>query len=143
MKDTRMVSHEGIVITANGNSNCVQVKIISTSACAACHAKETCMAADMKEKIIDATPLEPLKPGDAVIIKMEEKLGRIALFYGFFLPFVILATILFSLPALGFSENVAGLTAIGSLAPYYLALYICRKKIGKNFVFTAEIKNTM
>jgi len=138
-----MVSHEGIVITANGNSNCVQVKIISTSACAACHAKETCMAADMKEKIIDATPLEPLKPGDAVIIKMEEKLGRIALFYGFILPFVILATILFSLPALGFSENVAGLTAIGSLAPYYLALYICRKKLGKNFVFTAEIKNTM
>lgn len=138
MNDTRMVSHEGMVVNANGNANCVQVKIISTSACAGCHARGACSAADKQEKIIIATPLEPLKQGDTVIIKMEEKMGWIALFYGFFLPFLILAAILFTLPALGFSETVAGLSAIACLVPYYLLLHTFRKKIEKDFVFTAE-----
>lgn len=143
MTDTRRVSHEGIVIGTDDNANCVQVKIVSISACAGCHARGACTAADTQEKIIDATPSEPLKQGDTVIVKMEEKLGWIALFYGFFLPFVILAAILFTLPVLGFSETIAGLSAIGSLIPYYLLLYTFRKKIEKKFVFTAEKIDTI
>ncbi|HLP44524.1 MAG TPA: SoxR reducing system RseC family protein [Candidatus Kapabacteria bacterium] len=138
MSNTHMVSHEGIVVNANGNANCVQVKIISLPACAGCQARKTCMAANMKEKIIDATPLEPLKPGDTVLVKMKEKLGWIALFYAFFLPLLILVGLLFTLPSLGFSETLAGLAALGSLAPYYVVIYVFRKKIEKVFVFTAE-----
>lgn len=140
MTDINVISHEGIVISVGAKR--VQVKIISMSACATCHARKCCMAADMSEKMIDAIPLEPLKQGDSVIIKMKEKLGWIALFYGYILPFLILAAIIFTLPALGFSENIAGLSAIGSLVPYYLVLYFFRKKIEKAFVFTAEKVNT-
>lgn len=141
MKDIHVISHEGTVVHVGAKH--VQVKIISVSACATCHAKKSCLAADMSEKIIDAIPLEPLKQGDSVIIKMKEKLGWIALFYGYILPLIILAAVLFTLPALGFSENIAGLMAIGSLVPYYLVLYMSRKKMEKVFVFTAEKINTI
>lgn len=143
MTEIRMVSHEGIVIGIDDSANCVQVKIVSISACAGCHAQGACTAADKQEKIIDATPTELLKQGDTVIVKMEEKLGWIALFYGFFLPFVILAAILFTLPALGSSETIAGLSAVACLVPYYLLLYTFRKKIEKKFVFTAEKIDTI
>ncbi len=141
MKDTRLVSHEGIVVNAKGNR--IQVKIISTSACGGCHARGACTASDKQERIISATPLGFLKEGDTAIVKMEEKMGWIALFYGFFLPFLILVAILFTLPALGFSETFAGLMAVGSLVPYYVVLYIFKKKIEKDFVFTAEKINTI
>ncbi|MCU0288304.1 MAG: SoxR reducing system RseC family protein [Acidobacteria bacterium] len=134
--DIHMVSHEGIVVSIDGNH--VQVKIMSMTACDGCRARNTCMAAHGKEKIIDAITLEPLKKDDAVLVKMEEKLGWIALFYAFFLPLFILLALLFSLPALGFSETLAGIIALGSLMPYYLVLYLFRKKIEKKFVFTAE-----
>jgi sigma-E factor negative regulatory protein RseC len=136
MNNTRVITHEGVVVNANGTH--VQVKIISLSACVGCHAKESCIAADMKEKIIDAIPLEPLNPCDPVIVKMAERVGWIAVFYGFFLPFLVLAVLLFSLPSLGFSETMAGLIAIASLIPYYIALYIFRKKFEKKIFFTAE-----
>ncbi len=109
--DIHMVSHEGIVVSIDGNH--VQVKIMSMTACDGCRARNTCMAAHGKEKIIDAITLEPLKKDDAVLVKMEEKLGWIALFYAFFLPLFILLALLFSLPALGFSETLAGIIALG------------------------------
>ncbi|MCP4218121.1 MAG: SoxR reducing system RseC family protein [bacterium] len=139
METNRMVHHDGTVIECR--ENMVKVKIISLSACAECHAKSMCNAADMQEKIIDAFALEPLKEGDEVTLQMEEKLGWIALFYGFILPFIVLVCVLFTTHLLGGSEIQSGLLGLGSLVPYYLGLYVFRKKIEKDFVFKAEKKN--
>jgi len=133
MDDNHMVCHNGKVVSTSGSH--VQVKIISQSACANCFAKSACTAADMQEKIIDAVSPVPLHEGDAVTVMMEEKLGWRALFYGFFLPFIVMVSILFLLYALGSSEIKAALFGIGSLVPYYLVLYLLRKKIEKDFVF--------
>lgn len=139
MNDPGIVSHDGTVIAINGSH--VRVKIVSQSACADCHAKGFCTAADMHEKIIDAVARDTMKKGDIVTIKMEEKLGWLALFYGFLLPFIVLAAVLFLFYALGSSETRAALFALASLVPYYLGLYVFRKKIEKDFIFIAEKKN--
>jgi sigma-E factor negative regulatory protein RseC len=139
MNDTPMVSHDGTVIAVNGGH--VRVKIVSQSACADCHAKGFCTAADMQEKIIDAVARDTMKKGDIVTIKMEERLGWLALFYGFFLPFIVLVAVLFLFYALGSSETRAAFFALASLVPYYLGLYVFRKKIEKDFLFIAEKKN--
>lgn len=138
MNDTRMVCHDGTVIARKDAH--VQVKIIALSACAGCHAKGMCSAADMQEKIIDAVAIETLQVGDTVTIIMEEKLGRLAVLYGFVLPFVLLIAVLFGLYLSGRKETEAALWAIGSLVPYYLLLYVFREKIEKDFVFKAEKK---
>ncbi len=136
MSDTRMVCHDGTVISQKDNH--VQVKITARSACAGCHAKNVCGSADMQEKVIHAVSRVPLAPGDTVTIKMEEKLGWLALFYGFILPFIVMAGVLFLLYLSTGDETKAGLFAIGSLVPYYLVLYVFRKKVEKDFVFFAE-----
>jgi sigma-E factor negative regulatory protein RseC len=69
-------------------------------------------------------------------------MGWKAIFYGFFLPLVVMVAVLFVSYALGSSEIQAALYGIGSLIPYYLLLYVFRKKIEKDFVFKAEKKNT-
>ncbi len=139
MADRRTVHHDGTVVSVNGDR--VQVEIISKSACADCHAKHMCTAADMQEKIIDAIAAEPLTKGDVVSVKMEEKLGWIALFYGFVLPFIVMVTVLFTLNGLGYPETRAALFSLAALVPYYSVLYFFRKKFEKEFVFRAEKKN--
>ena len=45
------IKHQGIVENINGSH--VMVRIVQTSACAACSAKGHCASADTKEKMID------------------------------------------------------------------------------------------
>jgi sigma-E factor negative regulatory protein RseC len=140
MVDNRMLCHDGIVVGIRDHH--VQVKIVSQSACARCHARGVCSAADMGEKIIDAVSIsvQSLQKGDAVTVFMEEKMGRQAVFYGFFLPFIVMIAVLFGSYALGSGDIKAALLGIGSLLPYYLLLYIFRDKIEKDFRFTVEKK---
>ena len=51
MADT--IKHQGIVENINGTH--LQVRIVQTSACAACSIKGHCTSADAKEKLIDVT----------------------------------------------------------------------------------------
>ena len=69
---------------------------------------------------------------------MEERLGLKALFYTFFLPFVVMIFVLFVIITLGGSDIIAALFAILSLFPYYTLLHMSKQKIEKDFIFTAE-----
>jgi sigma-E factor negative regulatory protein RseC len=142
MVETRMVCHEGIVI--EGGGGIFKVKIVARSACADCHAKAICAIPGRVEKTIDVRGSDDIQAGDRVNIVMEERMGWIALFYSFILPFLCLITILFVLYALGIGEVAAALAAVAGLVPYYLILYIFRKRVEKEFVFKAEkINKTM
>ncbi len=142
MVESQLVCHEGKVVGFAAADGSVQVKILSRSACSQCYARGMCTALEMKEKIIDAVPVsrDPLQIGDTVMVRMEEKLGRRAVFYGFVLPFIVLAVVFFAAYALGSKEITAALLGIGSLVPYYGLLYAFRKKIEKDFIFKVEKK---
>ncbi len=141
MGNSRKVYHDGTVVKVEGHR--VKVKIISKSACAGCYAKGACSAADMQEKLIDAVPIPGLvlHAGDEVTVALQEKMGMKAVFYGFFLPFLVMVAALITAGALGSGEAIAALWGLGSLLPYYFGLYLLRSKIEKDFVFTAEKKN--
>ncbi len=131
------ITHQGVVEQINGKQ--VRVKIISQSACSACHAKGACTASDTSEKIIDAiTPLSTLKIGDIVTISTQQSTGSKAVFLGYGLPFLVLLTVLIAFKVTGYSETLSGLISLASLAPYYFVLYLFRNKIQKSFQF--EIK---
>lgn len=140
--DSSVVSHEGKVVEIKGTT--VRVRIFSESACAGCHAKGVCGGANSVERIIDATysqeemTTDPIQKGDSVNVIMEEKLGWKAILYGFFLPFIVLLAVLFISNALGAGEAKGGIFALLSLIPYYLILWMIRKKIEKDFVFRVE-----
>ena len=134
------IRHDGTVVKITGDK--YVVKITSRAACGGCPAKSLCTAGDMTEKYIETISGQTLEIGDEVTVIMAEKLGLKAIFYSFFLPFLVMVLVLVVLLTTGSSETIAALTAIGSLFPYYLILYRLRKNIGKDFIFRAEPRET-
>lgn len=129
------VSHEGTVINvADGK---VSVKIEVKSACSACHAKSMCSVSELSEKVIEALPAENLSVGDSVVVEMEEKFGLKAVFYVFFIPFVLMASTLF-VSANFVAESFAALFSLLILAPYYLLLALLKPYFAKTFVFVCR-----
>ena len=134
MANTR-VSHEGTVINVTDGQ--VAVKIEVKSACSACHARSMCSVSELSEKVIEALPAESLSVGDSVVVEMEEKFGLKAVFYVFFIPFVLMASTLF-VSANFVSEVLAALFSLLVLAPYALLLMLLKPYFAKQFVFVCR-----
>ena len=129
------VSHEGTVINvADGK---VSVKIEVKSACSACHAKSMCSVSELSEKVIEALPAESVSVGDSVVVEMEEKFGLKAVFYVFFIPFVLMASTLF-VSSNFVAESFAALFSLLILVPYYFLLAFLKPYFAKRFVFVCR-----
>ncbi|MDI3521596.1 MAG: hypothetical protein PWR04_1584 [Anaerophaga sp.] len=136
MADKYQIKHEGIVETAEGGH--ARVRILTQSACASCHAKGVCTAADLQEKIIDATCDRPYATGDKVILTGNSKSGLQAAWWAYILPlFLILGTLIITF-SITRNENLTGLLALGILVPYYLIIKLLNKKFFKTFSFTIK-----
>jgi sigma-E factor negative regulatory protein RseC len=133
-----MIEHEGIIERINGNL--VTVRILQQSACSACHAKGVCMAADAKEKLVEVTDSSGrFRENERVIIEGKESIGYKAVFWAFVLPLVILLlTLILTLSLLNFNETTAAIGAMAALIPYYLLLYLLRKKMASSFQFAIK-----
>lgn len=135
MSTTKTIEHKGIVKEASTNK--LVVSIITNSSCASCEVKGTCSASEVEEKEIEVRKFtEMYKVGEQVVVFFKESLGYRALLLGYLLPFIILMTVLIIATSSGLEEGIAGLLAMGSLAPYYTALYFLNKKIKKTFSFS-------
>jgi len=136
-----LVKHQGVI--SEIDNEIIRVSIIAQSACASCHVKGVCSAADMQEKIIDVknTGIIDQKVGDFVTITMKRKLGNRAVFFGYFLPFIILMITLVSALSYFDDEGIAGLASLAILVPYYFALYMMKDKLKESFEFQLENKN--
>ena len=140
MQQDDLVKHEGVI--SEITNDLIRVNIVAQSACASCHAKGFCGAADMKEKVIDIKNqgYHNQKVGDFVTVTMKRKLGNKAVLFGYFLPFVILMITLIGALSVLNDEGTAGLIALGVLGPYYFVLYTLRDKLKASFEFQMEPK---
>ena len=132
------ISHSGIVERINGD--CVQVRIVQTSACAACKVAGYCNAAESKEKVIDVRSdrSAAFQPGQQVVVSTSGQVAARALLWGFGMPFLILVVVLFAVLKLTGSEAAAAFGAIGALVPYYFLLWLLRDKMRQRLAFTIE-----
>ena len=142
MSDHNLIDHIGIVDSIDGDV--AHVKINSESACSACHAKGVCGAADQEEKFLDV-PLSgaSYKTGEQVHVQVARRLGFKAVALGYFYPFLLLMAVLILLLFIGVSELKAGGMALLSILPYYLLLYLFRKRIESTFTFSIKKTNTV
>lgn len=149
-----MIKHDGIVIAVN-EDGMVRVRIVQTSACAACKAKAMCASAESKEKELTAFPVQEgsgskLTVGDEVIVMVQQKMGWKAVLLAYLLPFVVMMGIIILgnevMSILGGgtpgknSEAIIGTIALCSLAVYYIILGFFKDRIQKEFSFTARKK---
>lgn len=132
-----MIEHEGIIDRIEGDV--AQVKIDSVSGCASCHAKGVCSAADQKEKYLDvALKGATYRLGEQVQVQVARHLGFRAVALGYFYPFLLLMAVLIAFTMAGTQELRAGTYALLSIIPYYLVLFLLRKRIGSAFTFSIK-----
>lgn len=142
MSDHNLIDHLGIVDRIEGDV--AHVKINSESACSACHAKGVCGAADQEEKFLDVRLSgASYKTGEQVHVQVARRLGFKAVALGYFYPFLLLMAVLIMLILIGVSELKAGSLALLSILPYYLLLYLFRKRIESTFTFSIKKTNTV
>ena len=129
------ISHSGVVESIS--EGCVQVRILQTSACAACKVAGHCHASESKEKIVDVLNVgdtSRLKVGDSVVVSASRDVANRALLLGFGLPFLILVSVLFIMLQLVSDEGLAALAALSALLPYYGLLYLLRDKSSRRWL---------
>ena len=135
---TDIIKHRGNVEKVDGSH--IVVRIVQTSACAACSAKGLCNASESKEKQIDVYEVNPsYRVGEEVMVCGTTSMGMRAVVLAFGVPLLILIL------ALGISMKVtdedamlsAGI-ALVSVIPYYIVIYLMKDKLNKTFSFTIE-----
>ena len=132
------IKHLGIVENIQGSH--LSVRIVQTSACAACSVKGHCSSADSKDKIIDIidTAAASYQVGDNVMVVGETSLGMQAVALAFIIPFVLLIFTLFLFMALIENELYAALLSLAVLVPYYYILWLNKTRLKQKFSFTIK-----
>ena len=150
-----MIKHDGIIIALNEDGTAL-VRIVQTSACAACKAKAMCASAESAEKEMTAVLLgdEQWTVGNEVEVMVQQKMGWKAVVLAYLLPFFVMLAVMFignGLLAMGDGatgllgdeakrEAVLGTVALCAMALYYLVLGMFKDNLQKEFSFTARKK---
>ena len=143
------IKHSGVVENILGDS--VQVRIVQTSACAACKVAGYCAcaackvagycnASESKEKLVDIYHADTrnLKVGDVVTVTASTQVAAQALLLGFGLPFVVLVAVLIVVLLITGNEGAAAMSGLAALVPYYAVLFLFRNRIRDKLSFSIE-----
>ena len=132
------IKHLGIVENIQGSH--LSVRIVQTSACAACSVKGHCSSADSKDKIIDIidTAAASYQVGENVMVVGETSMGMQAVALAFIIPFVLLIFTLFLFMALIENELYVALLSLAVLIPYYFVLWLNKTRLKQKFSFTIK-----
>ena len=131
-----IIKHRGIVEKVEGSH--VVVRIVQTSACAACSAKGLCNASESKEKQIDVYEVNALyQVGEEVVLIGTTSMGMRAVALAFGGPVLLLLLALFvTMRVTDGDALVSSLVALLAVVPYYLVIYFMKDKLNKTFSFT-------
>ena len=156
-----MIKHDGVIIALNEDGTAL-VRIVQTSACAACKAKAMCASAESAEKEMTVVLLgengkvktvnnstqsyttlhdstQSYHVGDTVEVMVQQKMGWKAVVLAYLLPFfVMLAVMLIGNAIWAVREEILGTVALCAMALYYLLLGMFKDKLQKEFSFTAR-----
>ena len=133
------ISHTGIIEAIEGGM--MKVRIVQTSACAACKVASHCSAAESKEKTVEVyapKAAERHQVGDDVVVTMSERNGRDAVIIAFVIPLVIMLAVMAIARWLTGNDGLAALAGVLSLVPYYLTVFFFKGKLAKKFAFDIE-----
>ena len=132
------ITHSGVIDSIS--NGCIHVRIVQTSACAACKVAGYCNAAESKEKIVDVYRHDAAtyQIGQSVVVSTSGRVAARALLWGFGMPFVILVAVLFIVLQLTGSEGTAALSGLAALPPYYGVLWLFRNRMREQLAFTIE-----
>ena len=130
------IRHSGVVESVEANK--LMVRIVQTSACAACGARGLCHAAESKEKRIEVTApeTERFALGQEVTIEGKAAFGMKAVRLAFLYPLILLLAVIILATRLGgASEPVSALAGVAAVAAWYIGLSFFKEKLRTAFSF--------
>ena len=132
------ITHSGVVDSVE--DGCIHVRIVQTSACAACKVASYCNAAESKEKMIDVfcDSVAAYKVGQQITVSTSGQVAAKALLWAFGVPFILLMVVLVLVLLLTGHEGWAALSALLALVPYYIMLWLLRDKMREQLAFRIE-----
>jgi sigma-E factor negative regulatory protein RseC len=137
MADLEYIEHEGVV--AEVSPQVIRVRIVNESACASCHAKGTCTAADLQDKLIDVyQSIEGIEVGQRVMLMGKKALAPKAVLMAYVYPMVLILAVLIGAFYTTDDELLSGLLALAALVPYYIILFLQKDKLKRTFSFTIK-----
>ena len=130
------LQHRGVVTSVDADA--VTVSVMAESACAGCHAKGICGESGAERIIRVVTPdASAYSVDDRVVVALKrQSMAMSSVVWGYIVPLVVLLVALFGSVALGFSDGVAAIASIVSVAIYYAGLYLTRKIFERKIEFT-------
>ena len=137
-----VIRHDGVVDSIEGD--CIHVRIVQASACAACGAKSLCSAAESKEKIIDvySADTSAYQVGQRVMVEGASSMGMKAVRLAFLFPLLLLvAAVAVVMWLTDGNEVIGAVAALVALAVYFLVLFACKKRLMTEFTFTIRAIN--
>ena len=132
------ITHSGVIESIE--DGCVHVRIVQTSACAACKVAGYCNAAESKEKVVDVfdSNSQAYSVGQQVTVTTSGSVAAKALLWAFGIPFLLMMTVLVAVLLLTGSEGTAAVSALASLVPYYAVLWLLRDRMRQQLAFAIE-----
>ncbi len=115
----------------------IDVEMVVDGACSSCNVKSACGMGHSESKVVQLVwaGASHFAVGEEVVVYIEERMGVKAALYAYIIPFFIMLAVLLIMHQLGFSELVYGLSALGSVAVYWLVYRIFRKRIERDLIF--------
>ena len=133
------IKHDGIVDSIDGD--CIHVRIVQASACAACGAKSLCSAAESKEKIIDVygADTKAYQVGQRVMVEGAAAMGMKAVRLAFLFPLVLMVVaVALAMGLTDGNEAIGAVAALLTLTLYFVVLFACKKRLMNKFVFSIK-----
>ena len=135
------ISHTGKILEITPDFT--SVEIISSSACAACHASSLCGLSENVTKVVQVPtdPYTDYSVGEEVQVALKATMGHKAVALAYVLPLVVLVATIFIASSSGVGELLSALIAFAALGLYYLLLYAVRDKLRDEYVFVIRKLN--
>ncbi len=133
-----IVEHEGVIKSVEDGR--IKVSIISESACASCHARGACSAADLSEKEITVITSDKFYLGDKVSVVSSSYQGLQATWWAYIMPLILVVAVLAISFNITNNENLSGALALLALVPYFIGIYLAQKKLRSKFTFSVKSK---
>ena len=133
MQQSEEIEHSGCIEKIEPGK--LFIRIEKQSACSVCTVKGKCPLPESKEELItiDIENAGTYKVGDEVTVCLKTSLGLRAVLIAYIVPFIILMIVLIGVFTITKNEPAAGISALGSLVPYYLLLFLLREKSKAKF----------
>lgn len=133
------IRHSGVV--ENVTAELTRVRILQSSACASCKVASRCHASESKEKTVDVIGdyTKQCSVGDSVVVVASQRAGMFAVTLSSVVPLALVMAVLVTVLLITGSEPLAAVSALLSLIPYYILLYLLRGKISSRLTFRIEV----